>query len=87
MITEFILGAFKGIVKFLFGWLPSIPSIPGTVIDGIDSFLDSVAGVVGVISYLYTPAVFTSIFLVLIAVLLFDPLHKFALWVWHKMRG
>lgn len=87
MITEFILGAFKGVLQFLLGWLPGLPQIPQPVMDGLTSFNNSVAGVVGVISYLYTPPVFLAIMLLMLGVLVFDPLHRFALWLWHKIRG
>lgn len=87
MIIEFILGGFKSVVEFMFGWLPSIPELPSVVIDGISWFNGSVAGVVGVVSWLYTPVFFGAIMMLMIAVLIFDPVYNLALWVWHKIRG
>lgn len=87
MIVEFILGAFKGVIEFLFGWLPGLPSMSSEAFTGIDSFLGLIPGVVGVISYLYTPTIFIFIFSIIVALLIFDPAYAFFRWVWHKVRG
>lgn len=86
MIVEFILGALQTVVDFLFGWLPSIPSIPSDIMDGINTFTASVSDVVGLISYLYTPVVFGLVFGLLIAILLFDPILAFIKWVYHYVK-
>lgn len=87
MIVEAILNVFKTLLTFVLQPLPSIPSIPQGLLDGISTITDSIAQVVGVFAYIYTPALFIFVFILLVAVLTFDSIYRFVLWVWHKVRG
>lgn len=87
MITEAILSGFQAVVTILLGLLPSLPSIPDPVIEALDMFVDLIADVVGVISYLYTPTILVLVFTVLIAIINFEVIYKFVLWIYHKVRG
>jgi len=87
MITQAILQGFYAVVTFILGLLPNIPQVPDNVRDATDSFVDTIGDVVGLISYLYTPTIFILVFTIIIAVINFDVIYKFALWVYHKIRG
>jgi len=87
MITETILGAFQGAVTLLLGLLPDIPDIPSEVEAGISTFIDLIGQTVGVIAYIYTPTILLLVFGILIAIINFDAIYKFVLWVLHKVRG
>jgi len=87
MITETILQGFYGVVTFILGLLPDLPDVPDPVRDGADYFVDIISDTVGLISYLYTPTILVLIFTILIAVINFEIIYKFALWVYHKIRG
>jgi hypothetical protein len=87
MITETILNIFQSAVTFLLGLLPNIPQMSDTIKDSTETIIDLIGDVVGVISYLYTPTILVLVFTLLVAVLSFDAIYKFILWVLHKIRG
>lgn len=87
MITQAILDVFKFIVTSALVGLPSLPDLPSGVIDAIDYMIDLISQIVGVISYLYTPTIFILMFTIVLAILSFDFIYKFVLWLLHKVRG
>lgn len=87
MITEAILNIFQTVVQALLFLLPNIPQISNDLLNGITAFTDTVVDVIGVISYLYTPAMLVFVITLFIAVLWFDNIYGFVLWLYHKVRG
>jgi len=87
MIIEAFLGFVQGLFGFLFGWLPNIPNFPDGMVDGLSAFLSLLPQAIGLVAYLYTPAMFLFVFTLLIAVLAFDLIYGFAMWIWHKVKG
>lgn len=87
MIVEAIFNVFQSTLEFLLSWLPNIPSISSSIIAGINSFTSVVYEGVGVVAYLYTPAVLTFVFAAILAILYFDNIYGFVLWLYHKIRG
>ena len=87
MITEAILNAFQSVVTFILTLLPNIPAMPTGISDAANGLINSIAQVIGVISYIYTPVMLVFVFTLLLAVLGFDLIYKFVLWVLHKVRG
>ena len=87
MITESILNAFQSIVTFILSLLPNLPQMPSGISDASQGLVDSISQVIGVISYIYTPTMLVFVFTLLLAVLGFDLIYKFVLWVLHKVRG
>lgn len=87
MIVEFILNAFYGFVTFIIGIFPSLPPMPIQIQQGTQVIIDLIGNTIGVISYIYTPFIFTTAFVLLLAILNFDVIYKLVLWVYHKVRG
>lgn len=87
MIIEGILTVFSFLLEFLLGLLPNLPSLPASITDGIDTLFDSVTGVIGLISYLYTPVLTIFVFTAVLVLLNFDNVYKLVLWFYHKVRG
>lgn len=87
MIVESILNGFYSIITFILGLLPNIPDIPSDVQDAVNGFIDLIADTVGLVAFLYTPTILILVFTVLVAIINFDVIYKFALWVYHKVRG
>ena len=87
MIVEFLLGAFTGVVTFILNILPEIPSFPSQVDDSVEWFLDLILQPFGLLTYLYTAPILTFLFVMLLAILFFDNIYSFVLWVYHKIRG
>lgn len=87
MITEFILAGFQTVVQILLFLIPNIPSMPTGIADAMDMVVGMITSTVGVISYIYTPVVFIFIFTAVLAILGFDFIYKFVLWVLHKVKG
>lgn len=86
MIIEAILNVFQGALTGLLSLLPNLPDLPDGITDAVDGIVDSIMGVIGVMAYLYTPPLLTIAFVILVAVINFDSIYKFVLWVYHKIR-
>lgn len=87
MITETILAGFQTIVTAVLYLVPSLPQMSAGIQDATDFLVNSVNQTIGLISYIYTPAVTVFVFTILLAILLFDPIYNLILWVLHKVRG
>lgn len=87
MITEAIMNGFQASVNIILAMLPPIPAMPSGVQSALDYIVDVIGQVVGVISYLYTPVVFVFVITAILAILSFDFIYKFVLWILHKIRG
>ena len=87
MITESILNAFNATVQFILSLLPNIPSFPTAVTDALDTIVQLISDTVGVIAYIYTPLILVFVFTLFVAVIAFDNIYKFVMWVLHKIRG
>ena len=87
MITETILAGFQTIVTAVLSLLPSLPQMATGIVDATDFLVSSVNQTIGLIAYIYTPVITVFVFTVLLAILLFDPVHNLVLWVLHKVRG
>lgn len=87
MITEFILSGFQTIVNILLFLIPNIPAMPAGIESALAYVSTAIQQMVGVIAYIYTPVVFVFIFTVILAILGFDFIYKFVLWVLHKVKG
>lgn len=87
MITEAILNGFQAVVQILLFLLPNLPAMPSGIQSAMQMIVDLIGNTVGVISYIYTPIVLIFIFTFILAILGFDFIYKFVLWVLHKIRG
>lgn len=87
MITDILLGFLQGAFDLMFGWLPGLPMISPEVMSTIDAILGYIPDIVGALAYLYTPAFFTFLVIVAIALFNFDNIYKIILWIYHKIRG
>lgn len=87
MIVEFILSAFQSVVTILLYLLPNIPSMTQGIQDSLANIVSLINQTVGLIAYIYTPVIFIFVFLAIIAILSFDSIYRFVLWVLHKVRG
>jgi len=87
MITEIILNGFQAIVQAALFLLPSIPQMPEGLQSAFDTIENTIGGVVGVIAYIYTPPVLLFLLTFVLAILGFEFIYKFVLWVLHKIRG
>lgn len=87
MITQLILSAFYSLSVFIIGLFPSLPPMPQPITDGTNNILNIIGSTVGVISYIYTPFILITAFVLLLAVINFDVIYKLVLWIYHKVRG
>jgi len=87
MITEITLGGFQAVVKALLFLIPDIPSMPAPIQSSMDFIIGLITDMVGIVAYIYTPTVFVFIFVFLLAILGFDFIYKFVLWILHKVKG
>jgi len=87
MIVEAILNGFQTVVSVLLSLLPALPQMSDTIAEGLNYIVDIITSTVGIIAYIYTPAVTIFLFTFLLAILTFDAVYKFVMWVLHKVRG
>lgn len=87
MITEFLLGVFYNFSTFIIGLFPNLPAMPAQITSGTNGVITIIGNTVGVISYIYTPFILTTVFVILIAIINFDVIYKLVLWIYHKIRG
>jgi len=87
MITETILAGFQTIVTVVLSIIPSLPAMPTGIEDALNNIVDIINDVVGLIAYIYTPVFLLFIFAMFLAIIGFDFVYKFVLWVLHKVRG
>lgn len=87
MITEFILAGFQTIVQILLFLIPNIPPMPQGIMDAMNYISTAIQQMVGVVAYIYTPVVFVFVMTAILAILGFDFIYKFVLWVLHKVKG
>lgn len=86
MITEFILAGFQTVVQILLWLIPNVPAMPSGIEAALTYVSTAIQQMVGVIAYIYTPVVFVFIFTAILAILGFDFIYKFVLWVLHKVK-
>lgn len=87
MILQAILTALQFTVEFLLAIVPNIPSFGEDILDGMEYFTDLVAGVIGLVAYLESPAILVFAFTAMLVLLNFDNVYKLVLWFLHKVRG
>lgn len=87
MIIEAILNVFQGALTALLGLLPNLPDLSSGITSAVTGVVNSITDVIGVMAYLYTPPLLTTAFVILVAVINFDSIYKFILWVYHKIRA
>jgi len=87
MITEAILNVIRSTVEFLLGLLPNIPQFPAGVLDGVGTITSSVGSVMGIIAYVFTPALLLFGLTSALVLLNFDNIFKAVLFFLHKIRG
>jgi len=87
MIVQAILQGFYSIMTFILSLLPDLPQVSDEIKDGTDYLISLISNTVGLISYLFTPPILILVFTVLIAIINFEMIYKFAMWLIHKIRG
>jgi len=87
MIIEALLNSINFTLQFLLGILPNIPGFGDTLLDSLDYFVSLVTGVIGLISYLFSPVLVIFSFTAILILLNFDNVYKAVLWFIHKVRG
>lgn len=87
MITEAILSGFQTVVTIVLSIIPNLPAMPGAIEDSLEYVVSLITDTVGVMAYIYTPVFLLFIFTMFLAIIGFDFVYKFVLWVLHKVRG
>jgi hypothetical protein len=85
MIIDTLLNVIQTFVTVVFGILPSLPPMPA----GITSVCDYIIGLVQtasyVFSYIYGDVFLAAIVLALIALLSFEQIYHFTMWIIRKL--
>lgn len=85
MIVEFLMSVISALVQGVLGLIPSIPAMPGWVDTAADYLLNSLAGVVGILVYLYTSQLFLFVLTTFVVIIGFEHLYHLAMWIIRKL--
>lgn len=85
MIILAILQGLSGFLISIFALFPNLPSLPGSITNGIDSFLNLIFDNVGILG-LFIPIATIKVVVPLILVIVnFDKIYKLVTWVLKKI--
>lgn len=85
MIIETVLNLIKFLLTTIFGVLPSIPNLPDTLLNSIDSFFNIIFSNVSLLSLFVRINTLKIVFPILLVILNFDKIYKFTMWVIKKL--
>jgi len=85
MIVEAIGNAIYALLITIFGWLPSLPPIPDAISSGGSFLVDLVDSGMGMLRYIYSPALVVAIFSLFIVLVAFDQIYWLVLWILRKI--
>lgn len=79
-----LLNGLYYIIDFLFGWI-MIPSVPQTIINSINSFLNLVFDNLSLLGFFIRPTTLKILIPFIIIVINFKYIYKFIMWFLHKL--
>jgi len=85
VIIEFIVWSLTSVVQLVLGILPNVPATPQPIIDGGAWVIDTIAGVISVLTMVYGQALLTAIVVVIVGILGFEQIYHTAMWVIRKI--
>lgn len=85
MIVSSILDLLKFLITTIFGILPNIPSMPETLTNGINTFLDIIFDNVGLLGLFVPIDVMKIAIPIAIIIINFDHIYKLTLWILKKI--
>lgn len=84
MIITLILNLLKTLIFAVFSWI-NIPSLPESITNGLNSFLDIIFNNITLLGFFIRPITITIVIPVLIILLNFDEIYKFTMWILKKI--
>jgi len=85
MIIDALISILTGTVKLIFGVFPSLPAMSTSIVSAGDYAVTMISGFVGFFGVIYGTVLLTAIFVMLLALLLFDQIYFSTLWVIKKI--
>ena len=85
MIFQVIFDMVKVLLNLIFSILPSIPNLPQSALDGIDTVLDLIFDNLGLLSFFVNISTIKIIIPIFIALMAFDKIYAFTMWVLKKI--
>ena len=85
MIVDAIFNTIATLITTVFGVLPSLPPVPQPLLDGANWLTQTIAQVSGVLAYIYGGFMYYFIFALLIALITFEQIYHFTMWIIKKL--
>lgn len=85
MIIEYLIYALLGVVKLLFGILPDLPDTPETIVNGGDWIIETIGGVISVLTFFLSPALMVACMFVIVAMFTFEHVYHGLMWILRKI--
>lgn len=85
MIVEVLLNVISSVSMFIFQIMPDLPPMPEVITDGIAMVSDMIVNVLGVFSYILTPALFIFGMLASLVVVNMKAIYHFIMFVARKL--
>lgn len=84
MILAGLLNIFKKLIFLLFGWI-NIPSLPQTLSDSLDSFLDILFSNASVLGFFIRPVTLAVLLPLVLITINFDKVYHFTMFIIRKI--
>lgn len=85
MIIDAILGAGGAVILLIVNLLPELPSMPTAITEPTTSFLSVVGKGLGFVQYLYGAELFIALIVVAVAIMQFERIYHFVLFIVKKI--
>ncbi len=85
MVVEFLMNMIIGVIRFIFGVIPNLPAMPTFLTDGVTWVTTAISSVLGLFSYIYTPALFIFIITAVFVTLNLKNIYHLVMFVARKL--
>ncbi len=85
MIVLLLIMLLISLVELILGVLPNAPATPSAVVSGGDWIVDSIASVISVLNWVFTPALMTAIVIIVVGMFTWEYIYAATLWLLRKI--
>lgn len=85
MIFDFLLAAAYALITGPISLIPDLPPMPAEIVSGLSTTNDLLFASVGFLKQLYSPLLFNLLLMLSIALLLFDQVYWFVMYILRKI--
>jgi hypothetical protein len=73
------------LVQFILAILPNVAQTPQSIVDGGQWVINTITGVISVLSMIYTPVMLAAIMIVIVGMFTFEWIYHTTMWVVRKI--